>query len=363
MSDNECCSCDTDIKIFNFEPQNSKSVISIVDADYQYGFHCTKFPSMLKTVLRVTRSTPLCAMQIYISSPKSKSPPKFDYDDLMAARKEILESGIYIAIHGCLLYNLAGTVKGEVDTNYKYALSTTLEGLIAELDFGVIINSGVVVHPGARDSKFDKPTSGLRCISETIEIALTRGTPEIVKIAKLLNISTKDAIKRRRIILENAAGEGNKLCSTLEEIRDVINFVDKKYRNQVKVCIDTCHIFARGIYDFGVRGDIDKFYKDFEKIIGLEYLELFHFNDSMRSEEKGKNAFFGSRKDRHQQLGKGYIFEGSDRIKSVEYFMLRAREKKIALIGEPPVSGMVDWMTVCELLQSTKLPLVKVIDL
>jgi hypothetical protein len=174
--ENDACSCDVEI---DFDPSEliSKSIeehnkyetsLNIIDTSYRYGFHTIKYPSILKTILRVTRETPLNAMQIYISSPKSKFPPKFDYDDLLAARNEIIRSGIHVVIHGCLLYNLAGTVKGIADANYHQALASTLQGLIAELDFGVILNAGVVVHPGARDKKFDKPTPGLQCISKSI---------------------------------------------------------------------------------------------------------------------------------------------------------------------------------------------------
>lgn len=362
--DHEECSCDSGIDIADLVINDYKegTQLNIIDTSYRYGFHVTKFPSMLKTILRVTRETPLCAMQVYISSPKSKIPPKFDYQDLMATRKEMIRSGIYVVIHGCLLYNLAGTVKGDKDSNYHQALASTLQGLVAELDFGVMLDAGIVVHPGARDKKFVTPDTGLERISKCINIALTRKTDESLKISKLLGITQAEVIKRRRIILENAAGEGNKLCSTFEEIAEVIKGVDKELRSQVKVCIDTAHIHGRGQYDLGVKGQIDKMYKDFKKIVGMEYLELFHFNDSMISDKKANDAPLGSRKDRHQQLGEGYIFGTDDRVDCITDFMLKARENGIAMIGEPPVSGMKDWVVVCGLLENTKYPLVEVIS-
>lgn len=348
------------------------AVLRLIDPEYRYGYHVTKYPSMLKTVSRVVEDTPLLAMQVYISSPKSKAPPSFDYVDLMATRKIIEKSGIYIVIHGCLLYNLAGTTNGEKDGNYHSALASTLQGLTAELDFGTMLGAGVVVHPGSQKNTEE----GLIRISKSIEEALTRKTVESEKIAKLLGISAADVIKRRMIILENAAGEGTKLCSTLEEISKVILGVKKELRRQIKVCIDTAHSFGRGLYDWGKKGEIEKFYKDFDKIIGLNHLELFHFNDSMRSEEKAKNAPFGSRKDRHEQLGSGYIFgdkedgsndsdtEGSGgfttRLDQIKTFMLEARKHKIVIIGEPPISGMDDWCLVSSLLENTEYPLMKI---
>ena len=45
------------------------------DTSYKYGYSVRKEPSMLKTVLRTVRDTNLMAIQIYISSPKSKAKP------------------------------------------------------------------------------------------------------------------------------------------------------------------------------------------------------------------------------------------------------------------------------------------------
>lgn len=353
-------------------------MIKYIDNDYHYGFHMEKYPSMIKTVSRLNL-TPLSAMQIYISNSRSKAPPKFDYEDLNQARNIIIKSNMYIVIHGCLLYNLAGTTLGESEgIHYHEALDSTLRGLVAELDFGVFIGAGVVVHPGSQKNKKE----GIVTIAKSIETVLTRKTNEIEKVAKYLNIkgkgknvsikekgknvsikekgiSVEDAIKRRKIILENAAGEGTKICSTLEEIAEIINLIDVKLRPQVKVCIDTAHAFGKGIYDWGVEGEIDRFYKDFDKIIGLQYLELFHFNDSKRSTDNKLNAPFGSHKDRHEQLGKGYIFDKNEpsRFKQITKFMLEARKHNIPIIGEPPGSGIEDWETVEELLKDTEYPL------
>lgn len=348
-----------------------QSIIKYNDTEYRYGFHVKKYPSMVKTIGEVLCKTPLSAAQIYISNGRSKCPPKFDYKDLMVTRLILQRSELYVCIHGCLLYNLAGTTFGEDDENYHSALSSTLQGLIAELDYGVMLGGnidyngsqsiGVVVHPGSCKNT----EKGLKLISKNIIEALTRVTDEADKIAELLKISTSDVIKRRKIILENAAGEGTKLCSTLEEISIVIKGIPKHLRNQVKLCIDSAHIYGRGLYDFGIRGQIDKFYKDFDEIIGLEHLEVFHFNDSSIS----KKASFGSRKDRHEQLGMGYIFGDDTRILEITKFMLEAKKHKIPIIGEPPGTncddtgdlngGHLDWEVVTYLLKDTEFPLIE----
>ena len=342
-------------------------IAHIDTAEYKYGFHVEKQPSILSSITRVINNMPFSTMQIYISNSRSKNPPKFDFDELEVTRKYILKNNVNCYIHGCLLYNLAGTVNGETDENYQTSLEATIRGLTAELDYAVAMGSlGVVFHPGSRvNSKGkDKDTkNGLRVIAETMVKCLTRVTPEIKKIAEKQQISLSKAMNSRTLIIENAAGEGTKLCSEFQEIRDVLDHISEvKHGNlrlkQVKVCIDTCHAFAAGIIDWGKDGEISKFYENFDKIIGIEYLELFHFNDAMSSEEKGKNSYFGSKKDRHQNLGLGNIFGDEIRFLQIGVFVEEARKRSISMIGEPPGPGLFDWAVVSEVTSQSKYPLV-----
>ena len=105
------------------------------------------------------------------------------------------------------------------------------------------------------------------------------------------------------ILLETMAGKGNEVGSTFEEIKKIIDGVVEK--DKIGVCLDTCHIHDAG-YDLSNFDDIlDKF----DKVIGLNYLKCIHINDS-------KNPI-GSRKDRHENIGKGYI--GLDNLLKVIY--------------------------------------------
>jgi deoxyribonuclease-4 len=64
------------------------------------------------------------------------------------------------------------------------------------------------------------------------------------------------------------------------------------------VCIDTAHVFAAG-YDIKNQQSFKKVIKEFDDIIGLERLKCFHMNDSKKP--------LGSRVDRHEHIGKGFI--------------------------------------------------------
>ena len=98
------------------------------------------------------------------------------------------------------------------------------------------------------------------------------------------------------LVLEATAGQGTVVGSTFEELGQIVAGVKGKI--PIGVCIDTCHIFAAG-YDISTKAGWEKVLKDFDKHIGLKYLVGLHLNDSKHP--------LGSKKDRHELLGKGEI--------------------------------------------------------
>ncbi len=119
----------------------------------------------------------------------------------------------------------------------------------------------------------------------------------IDRIAAALNrILEKTASYQVKIALETTAGQGTTLGHRFQHLRDIMAGCGSP--DQIVVCMDTCHVFAAG-YEIrteeGYAGVMDQF----EQIVGLEKLEVLHFNDSKRS--------FGSRVDRHEHIGKGEI--------------------------------------------------------
>nr|QBK85959.1 MAG: AP (apurinic) endonuclease family 2 [Marseillevirus LCMAC101] len=344
------------------------AVIEFKDTDYKYGFHVVKQSTLTKTIQRVASITPFTAFQTCIANPRGKNVPEFDVEDVVKAKKLLEETEIYMCVHGSLVYNLAGSVTHRDDPCFSRKCESTCVALTGELDVCAGLGVGVVVHPGSCKKKKE----GIVTIGKMIENVLTRNSAASKKLAKGLGISVNEFKKKRKIILENAAGEGNKIASTLEDIRDIIEEVPSNLRPQVKVCIDTAHAYGAGLYQFKNPKEVKRFYKDFDKIVGLKYLEVFHLNDSRRSEKKGNNAFFGSKKDRHENLGLGYIFDDTNEVSDgLKEFFRQAYKRKIPIIGEPPKKteaggegpgGIRDWYYVCDLLKETKYPLVEEIE-
>lgn len=112
-------------------------------------------------------------------------------------------------------------------------------------------------------------------------------------IAEALNKIIKDS-QTTTILLETMAGKGTEIGRSFEEIRKIIDKVEKN--NHLGVCLDTCHVYDAG-YD--IVNNLDGVLKEFDDVIGIERLKAVHINDS-------KNPF-ESHKDRHEKIGEGYI--------------------------------------------------------
>ena len=105
------------------------------------------------------------------------------------------------------------------------------------------------------------------------------------------------------ILLETMAGKGTEVGKNFEELESIISKI--KQRENIGVCLDTCHINDAG-YDLNY---FDKVLDSFDKIIGLDKLKCIHVNDS-------KNIM-GAHKDRHENIGYGHI--GFDNLINIIY--------------------------------------------
>lgn len=133
------------------------------------------------------------------------------------------------------------------------------------------------------------------------------------------------------VLLETMAGKGSEVGRSFEELRAVIDRVDKK--EKLGVCLDTCHVFDGG-YD--VVNDLDGVLREFDSVIGLKRLKAIHLNDSMNT--------LGCHKDRHAKIGEGGIgldaierIINDDRLKKLPFYLetpneLPGYQKEIALL-------------------------------
>ncbi|MGD8997712.1 MAG: deoxyribonuclease IV [Anaerolineae bacterium] len=99
-----------------------------------------------------------------------------------------------------------------------------------------------------------------------------------------------------RLLLETTAGQGTKLGYRFEHLAWLLKETPEGER--LGICLDTCHAFAAG-YELRTPAGYAETMEAFDRVIGLERLKAIHLNDS-----KGE---LGSRKDRHEHIGKGHI--------------------------------------------------------
>ncbi len=101
---------------------------------------------------------------------------------------------------------------------------------------------------------------------------------------------------RVQVLLETTAGQGTSLGHRFEHLARILESVAEPER--LGVCLDTCHVFAAG-YPLAPADDYRATMAEFDRLIGLKKLRVFHVNDSKKP--------FGSRVDRHAHLGRGHL--------------------------------------------------------
>ena len=115
----------------------------------------------------------------------------------------------------------------------------------------------------------------------------------IARIAEILNeVLTEE--QSTTVLLETMSGKGSEIGRNFDELRQIIDRVERK--DKLGVCLDTCHVWDGG-YD--IVNNLDGVFAEFDSVIGLDRLKAIHLNDSMNG--------LGSHKDRHAKIGEGEI--------------------------------------------------------
>ena len=211
------------------------------------------------------------ALQIFTRNANRWQSPPLDPDEVRRFRDRLAATGIAPAVsHSSYLINLATTAPALRDQS--------IDAFVDELDRADALGLlGVVFHPGT-------------CTSGTEDDAL-----------RLIAMAIATAFKRRprlttMVLLEHTAGQGRTVGHRFEHLAAIIGHLDGSPR--IGVCLDTCHLLASG-YDIVSAPGYAATVAEFEQIVGLNRLRVFHGNDSRKP--------LGSRVDRHEHIGRGYL--------------------------------------------------------
>jgi deoxyribonuclease IV len=255
-----------------------------------FGCHVSIAGGFDKSIDRIVERGGNCLMT-FASSPRTLQTKEFSDADveIYLDKKKTSQIGPHF-FHGVYLINLA--------TEKHDYLSVSIDSLVFyQSQAARIGGEGTIFHVGShKDRQFSD-------VKDQVVGAINRvlaGTPKGVKL-----------------YLENCAGQAGTIGDTFEELATIIKEVDEK--EKLGVCLDTQHCYASGI---SLETALDRF----DKTIGLEHLNVIHVNDSKTE--------FGSRVDRHDNLGEGKIG-----LNGLKIFLQDPRIINLPLILEVPGAG------------------------
>jgi deoxyribonuclease-4 len=207
------------------------------------------------------------------------------------------ETGITpVVAHASYLLNLA--------TPDDELWRKSIDALLVELERCEVLDIPyLIIHPGSHMESGEE--AGIARIAEALNVTHERLPDAQVKIT-----------------LETTAGQGTNLGYRFEQLAAMIEGTEA--RDRLTVCYDTCHTLAAG-YDFRTPDGYAEVFKQFDDIIGLDRLTVFHFNDSKKD--------MGSRRDRHAHIGEGEVGLGGFR-----YILNDPRFQEIPMLLETPKS-------------------------
>jgi apurinic endonuclease APN1 len=227
----------------------------------------------------------------FASSPRSLSVKNLDPETIKnyQQKKSSLNIGPHF-FHGVYLVNLASPSKDYLQASINSLIH--YQKIAGEIDA-----VGTIFHLGSSKNS---------------------QTPEITsQIVAALNYILDSSPKSTRLIIENAAGQGDTVGKSFDEFSSIIERIGDK--SKIGFCLDTQHLFASGIL---LSQALDKF----DKKVGLKHLASIHVNDSKTE--------FGSKVDRHENL-----FQGKIPRSELSALLNDTRLKHIPLIMEVPGSG------------------------
>jgi len=229
------------------------------------------------------------ALQIFCKNANQWIGKPIPEDEIIRFRQRVDETELTpVVSHASYLINLA--------TSQPHLRKQSIDAFVDELDRAESLGlRGVVIHPGTCTSGTE--ANALRLIADGISSAF-KARPH----------------QKVMVLLEHTAGQGRTVGHRFEHLAIILEHLDGSPR--VGVCLDTCHLLASG-YDITDPGGYDDTFESFDRLVGFNRLEVFHGNDSKKP--------CGSRVDRHEHIGKGFVgLEPFRRLLNDERFASKA---------------------------------------
>jgi deoxyribonuclease-4 len=219
------------------------------------------------SAIELARQETAQAVQLFASNPRQWRGPSISDDRAGAFRDAWKESGLGpLYFHAPDLVNIASPVP----EFHRKSVELAEASMVAAEVLGA---SGLVVHAGAGGA--DEP-----------ERAFERASGCLRAVA-----DASDAF----LIVELMAGTMGSVATTIPEAARLFGAVDHP---RLRLCLDTCHLFAGG-YALDTPEGVRECFGELRRHGLARRLALIHANDAKFAR--------GSRRDRHENVGKGHI--------------------------------------------------------
>ncbi len=213
--------------------------------------------------------------QVFSASPRmwrAGRPDPVDIKKLKAARERFDLAPL--VIHDNYLINLAA---GEMQIREQ-----SIEAFHGEAERALAIGAEyLVMHPGSYGDQ-----------------GLERGICTLIESMRAAGNGLR--VRGLTILVENTVGGGARLGGSFEELRVIGELARKFLDAPLGFCLDAAHCLAAG-YVIADREGLRRMVREADAAIGLENVKLIHANDSKTP--------LGSRLDRHEHIGRGFIGE------------------------------------------------------
>ena len=241
------------------------------------GFQINIDDNLEKTIDKASKSNPNIIQTFLTKTPYSVSKKtiiRFNPKESKIIKNKLKKYKLKLLIHSNYLLNYCSYPPDS--KRIKWALDYYLDELTTANRLGAI---GSIIHIGSKKTLTKKEAYS--------------------NFVNNIKYIIKNKPKKIKIILELTAGGGGKIAYKIEDFKELWDKFTLNDKKHIRICLDTAHIFLSG-YPIHKVEELKKFIENFDKSIGLKYVEVFHLNDSKYK--------LGSHKNVHNKIGEGYLF-------------------------------------------------------
>lgn len=272
-------------------------------------YYQVKYPEdsdLYMKILKAVNETNTRSFQLFLKSPQGLLTTKIKLNDKDKEKCKalVIEKKLKIVNHSSYMINFARSI-----SQNKNAIMAVIDDLV---NIDAIGGIGSIIHVG-------------KCV-ESQNLTCVQGINNMrINMEKVIDYIISHQLTAN-LILETGAGQGTELFTRMEDLGTFYHSFSKKYKEHLRICIDTCHVFSGG-YDLRTEEKVKEYIALVKKHIGWENVACIHLNDSQ--------VALGARVDRHQNFKKGYITFGG--MGGIKCFINFCAKKKIPMMMETPI--------------------------